>query len=232
MGQIKFSGLVVGIKGKIGGTVFQSGRTGYAAKNNTGSGRGYIRGDGGVARMKQRNYLSSLSNRWGSLSVEYRDAWNNEAQNYIFYNRFGDPYTPSGYQLFMSLNLNLNKIGLPTIDAPKPKAEIEPVSNFRFENFSVNDISVKWDSPTSGTFFIIVYGSPQRRPGKSNSGISYKYISSFSPSISQPYDLTNDMLNAYSFLQAGSEIWFKIDIINIFTGQRSSSFYIRNILTS
>jgi hypothetical protein len=43
---------------------------------------------------------------WRELPAEAREAWNTNAVNFPFTNKFGDSYTGSGFQCFMSLNNN------------------------------------------------------------------------------------------------------------------------------
>jgi hypothetical protein len=232
MGSIKFSGLVTGIKGKIGGTVFQTNRNGYSAKNNTGKGHGYVIGDGGVARMKQNLRVATLASAWGTLTPEQRNAWINEATNWTFFNRFGDPYTPSGYELFLHVNLNLYVAEAISLTEPATQQEIFPVDRFVIQNNSISNFTVEWASPTANKFRILIYGSRQQKQGKSISGQTFKQISSIAANISLPYDLTNDLLNAYSILQVGATIWLKVDVVNIETGQRSASFFTSVVLQS
>lgn len=230
MGQVKFSGLVTGIKGKIGGTVFQSGKTGYTAKNNSGVNRKGVVGKGGVARMKQRIQVNTLATFWGSLSVEEREAWQNEAVNYTFYNRFGDPYTPSGYQLFMSLNLNLIAVEEAPKPSPEKKGEIFPITAFSVVNKSISEFKVTWAAPAQSKFAIIISGTPQRRVGKGIAGQSFGKITSILSNVSRPQDITNAMIEKYSQLQIGAEIWLKVEVVNTETGQRSAPFYTQVIL--
>jgi len=113
MPQIKYSGLVTDIKGKAGGSVFASNRQGsYFRNNKWGGGRKSARWN------RAKNNLAFLSSQWKALTSEQRDAWNAAAVNFPFYNKFKVEYTPSGYQLFMSLQGNLLANSLPLIDTP------------------------------------------------------------------------------------------------------------------
>lgn len=121
MPQIKYSGLVTDIKGKAGGSVFASNKQGsYFRNNKWGGGRKSARWD------KAKNNLSILSSNWRGLTAEQKTAWNDMAINYPFYNKFKVEYTPSGYQLYMSLNGNLLAAGFPLLtvpNAPRPYPE-------------------------------------------------------------------------------------------------------------
>jgi hypothetical protein len=232
MGSIKFSGLLTGIKGKIGGTVFQSNRTGYSAKNNSYKRSGRVKGESSVSKGIQKLRVATLASAWGTLTPDVRMNWQSEASNYVFFNGFGDPYTPSGYQLFLHINLNLLSAQATPLSAPTTKQEIFPVDRFEIPNNSIANFTVQWFSPTASKFRILIYGSRQQRQGKSISGQSFKLISSIAANISLPYDLTNDLLNAYSILHVGATIWLRVDVVNIETGQRSPSFFTSVVLQS
>lgn len=113
MPQIKYSGLVTDIKGKAGGSVFASNKQGsYFRNNKWGGGRKSTRWN------NAKNRLSQLSSQWKALNAEQQAAWNAMTVNYPFYNKFKVEYTPSGYQLFMSLNGNLLAAGFPLLTIP------------------------------------------------------------------------------------------------------------------
>lgn len=113
MPQIKYSGLVTDIKGKAGGSIFASNRQGsYFRNNKWGGGRKSRRWD------NAKSNLTILSSNWKSLTEEEKTAWSDMAINYPFYNKFKVEYTPSGYQLYMSLNGNLLAAGFPLLSTP------------------------------------------------------------------------------------------------------------------
>jgi len=54
---------------------------------------------------------SALLCLWRGLTDGERLTWNTGNINYPALNKFGDAYTPSGYQVFMTLNLQMNTPG-------------------------------------------------------------------------------------------------------------------------
>lgn len=70
------------------------------------------------AQVAVRSDLSVLAASWRDLTAAERASWNGIVDQYPQTNRLGDTYTPSGYQLYMTLNSNLNAAGQSTIDAP------------------------------------------------------------------------------------------------------------------
>lgn len=103
MASIKYSGLVSEIKGKIAGTSFQKGLGGYQVKSK---GHGSVAGAaiGGDIANKKRAVFTTVSQKWRGIDPTIRTAWNAAAASFPATNRFGDIYTPSGYQLWMQFN--------------------------------------------------------------------------------------------------------------------------------
>lgn len=57
-------------------------------------------------QLNKRGKLTTVSQYWGTyLTQAQRDVWNDWAKGVTFKNRFGMPYNPTGYQLFMKWNL-------------------------------------------------------------------------------------------------------------------------------
>lgn len=133
MAVLKYGAIVTEIKGKIGGTIFQGGKSGGTAKNKGihGKAKGYARGtssatfgDGG---LQNRINFSDVAKMWQQLSEVDRDSWSSLLGVYTFTNKFGDVYNGTAYMIFFAQNLLSKYLGLsflnaaqlenPTIDA-------------------------------------------------------------------------------------------------------------------
>ncbi len=57
-------------------------------------------------QMEQRNQLAALTLLWRQLSESERDSWRTGALSELWYNRLGEPFKPSGFDLFVSRNRN------------------------------------------------------------------------------------------------------------------------------
>ena len=66
------------------------------------------------AQTIQRSHLAGVAVEWSSLLTQIeRDSWNTLAAGLTWYNRFGDPYTPTGYNVYIQVNNNRALIGDP-----------------------------------------------------------------------------------------------------------------------
>lgn len=113
MALIKFGGGVAGISGKIAGTVFARNKSGAYARNwakptNTPS----------VSQVNNRARFGSQSSNWSAVTSTDKATWEGLASGITRLNRFGEPYTPTGRQIYLESNNNLTAIGEAKIDTP------------------------------------------------------------------------------------------------------------------
>jgi len=131
MVQIKYSNLIQEFKGKIGGLTFKANYTAPSSQIKS-SPRKQVSNFNQSPKLN----LSSVAQSWRNLSQANRDTWIAAAPFNQFYNCFGELYTPSGFQLYMSVNSKLLYIGV------DPLLEyVAPNPTFVFSN-----VVATWDS--------------------------------------------------------------------------------------
>jgi len=117
MPKIRLSAIATDIKGKSNGSVFSKNSGGTYFRTNTTGG-----GNKSQKWTKNKNGFSSIASRWRTLTTTQQQAWRDAALLYPTVNVWGDPRTPSGYELFMRLNGVLSGNNLPinlTPSAPR-----------------------------------------------------------------------------------------------------------------
>lgn len=73
------------------------------------------------AQQAARAHATTASQAWGgTLTEAERETWNDRAKSVIFINRLGDPYQPSGYQVFLKWNMQRLHDGIPINEAAPP----------------------------------------------------------------------------------------------------------------
>lgn len=71
------------------------------------------------AQETYQGHLALVAFKWGGvLSEEERESWRLYAREATFRGRFGDPVHYSGYTLFVSRNMNLQRWGQPVLKKP------------------------------------------------------------------------------------------------------------------
>jgi len=162
MAAIKFTGLVSDMKGSIGGSTVQGGKQGPIIRAKPKPAQKTLN-----LQQPRRGYFSTLTRKWSGLTQTKRDAWDAAAPSFPIYNKFGDLVDPSGFNLFLSLNINLNVIGLSYIDTPPTAGSVTAITSVSFLisesleafNFSISPTPV----PTKHKY--VYYAGPNRSPG-------------------------------------------------------------------
>jgi hypothetical protein len=117
--KVNFGLIVTAGSGSAGGQTIQKGKTGHCLKNKS------------IPRQPVSNYsairrssFTSISKLWKTLLVAVVATWNNAAKNIKLSGNYGLPYSPSGFQLFSTLNNNLAAIDVVPISAVPAAASV------------------------------------------------------------------------------------------------------------
>ncbi len=186
--KAKFGIVVVDGRGKSNGNVY--------AKNRAGN---YIRtkvtpvNPRTGAQLGQRSSVSNLSQAWRALSEANRAAWNAAVVNFQKTDIFGDLRKPSGFNLYMRLNLNRLAIGESTIDIPPVPSGVNDIVLGTLTATDTPTLSLAYTAAASGSSKIIVRATPPVSPGKSFVKSEFRKISTFVGNVASPLNL----LSAY-----------------------------------
>lgn len=136
MAQVKYGAIITEIKGKVGGTTFQGGRTGGLMKNK-GKNREVHGNLDDVLNFPRRIAFGSVTKYWSQISEAQRASWNGLVGTWTFVNKFGDTYNGTGYQIFCAANINRLSLGLSLLaTAPTFNAAYDP--NWTFTDYSIS----------------------------------------------------------------------------------------------
>lgn len=92
------------------------------------------------AQQTYQNDLTTVSQAWGgNLDSDDRQAWEDYSKSQFMIDRFGEKYTPSGYSLYMSYNMNRLRWG--TAILLRPYNDPEPMY--------AQEWDVEWDAPNT-----------------------------------------------------------------------------------
>jgi hypothetical protein len=230
MASIKFSGLVTGAAGKVGGQILQRGRTGYQLRNLTQPRKLPSR------RLQEAQAdLQSIAQQWSQLSDANRELWNALAATQTRFNRFGDAYTPTGYQLYTELNAaeQITDPGQffsapPTLSAVAPIASVDLTAETSPDNYQVN-----WDNVGSASgqdVAIFVYGTTPA--GQSAVHRTPAYISVKADIATEVVDITGAIQKLWPLaLIAGYRLTIGARVYNTGTGLRGPMFIASQIVT-
>ena len=118
MAVAKYGAIITDLKGKIGGTIFQGGRSGGTVKNLPRA-RKIARFKAGQDHSTQNTVFGTVTKTWSQLTQVQRDTWSALVGVWTFVNKFGVNYDATPYQIFTACNINRLNIGLAQLtDAP------------------------------------------------------------------------------------------------------------------
>lgn len=142
MAKIKFGMMMTDARGKLGGQVF--------SKNRAGS---YVRtkvtpvNPQTSAQIASRAILASLSSGWNGLSTSAIASWNGAVANWQKTDIFGDLKNPTGKNLYVSLNKNLEQTGQSPVALPPEKIDVE-LFNLTSATFDISDTTLTMNVTT------------------------------------------------------------------------------------
>lgn len=219
MALIKYSALVSEMKGKLNGSIFSNPKYGAQVRNRRSLG-----GRKTTAWAQSRNILAYIASTWKSLSDGQRETFSTVAPDYQYLNKFGDLVTPSGYQLFCRLNLNLHYADFsPIVIAASPFPEID-ISPVEVSFTAPSTINLSFTPEGSGDERVLVYVSPPQSPGVQYPPARMALVHKFLADSSSPQLISDGISSKYGNITKGAVYWVKCRLVHIDTGQRYGDY--------
>lgn len=225
MAIMKLTAFNGGLKGSIAGTIFQGGKYGQVARTKLvdaiSDGAKLSKADAGLVIPWKRNF-TSISTYWRTLDPGQRAAWSASAPDFPFTNKFGDAYTPSGFQLFMSLNMALVNAGIAMIHNPPLPGVVVAGPSFQATIDAMN-------GTINLTSFTLTAGQKYRidathaiSPGALVKGSYFKAIGWMVDSDTPPFSITSMYYDVFGQIPSGGAVWFRLTPYNVITGQQGN----------
>jgi hypothetical protein len=207
MARVQYGVIVTGLKGKIGGQVFQSGNVAKVLRNG-----GYRKGFTSNARQTQISQLNQVVSYWRLLSQADRELWNASAGNWPFKDKFGVTYYGSGYQKFVAYNLAELGLGFPMA--------AHPVAPFSCDNpglFSVTDttavsISIGWANAPAIDQYLQIFSTDNLSAGRNANNPKVRYLGGYNMNGATNLNVASLFNAVYGDAQSGAVIHFKLQI--------------------
>lgn len=214
--KVKFGAIVVDGRGKLGGHV--------ASKNRGGS---YFRtkvtptNPQTAAQSTVRNRLTTFSQAWRALTEVQRAAWNGAVSNFAKTDIFGDIKQPTGLNLYVKLNSNLDQVGVSPLVLPPLPSEVPPVITVGLTASLTPDvIEVDFTPATvpADTAFIVEC-TAQLSPGKSFLKNEFRFITFADDGTTSTLDILSEYTARFGTQVVGQKIGVRIHSVNKLTGQ-------------
>jgi len=217
MAKIKFGQIISEARGKIAGMVF--------SRNAYGS---YIRqkvtpvNPSSAAQSVVRTYLTQLAQDWRDLTAPQKLQWNTQSVAFAKTDIFGDKQTPSGFNLYMSLNMNILNVNGAVISSP-------PVLEDAFNFTSLSAVisvgggtsTLTYAAAIPATVSVLVYATAPMSAGKSFVKSEYRKIDVILTADASPFDIAAEYTAKFGSVGAlGQKVFFKLVPVVTLTGLR------------
>lgn len=171
MAKIKFGMMMTDARGKLGGQVFSKNRAGAFVRTKVTPSNPRT-----VAQMLSRGILGTLSIGWNALTEAQRQSFNSAVENWQKTDIFGDLKKPTGKNLYVALNKNLDQSGQALVTTAPDKVDVPFLGTFTVAiNTTAGTISGFGTSIPAGVV-LQVSATPQLNQGVSYTKGKYRVI--------------------------------------------------------
>lgn len=214
--------MVTGIKGKIGGTTFSGGYGAAVAKNKSSAvPKGKLTKADAGRIVEPTKTVFDISKAWRTMDDTERLAWNSAGADFPALNRFGDVYTPSGYQLFVQFNSRLKNINQSIITTPPSPSTVDTVDINPFTVGAGPELQYSLASNVPNTTILQIFATRSISLGAKPKASDYKMIAMFSNSDPTNGVITDNYEDQLGTFGVYGRIWIKCRFVDIASGQFS-----------
>jgi hypothetical protein len=216
MAKVKYTAIVADMRGKLNGSVFSKNRGGaYVRTKVTPS------NPSSSFQVAVRDRLSSFATAFRALTAAQIAAWNAAVSSFAKTDIFGDIKNPSGVNLYIKLNAQLDRVGVAAIDTPPLPAAVESVlTGSATADESGQTLTVAFTpTPVPADTAFVIRASKQVSPGKSYLKNLLTDIQVVDAAGVSPANIAANYIAKYGALVAGQKIAFEIVPVNKLTGQ-------------
>ena len=228
MARIQYGALVTELKGKIGGTVFQSGRYGFQVRNKPTP----IRTASGV-QARVRGIMLTVSKAWRTLTSAERLAFDAIAPSWPALDSFGNPMLLTGYNVFCKTNWWLSQMDLPMNNvASLPAALWQPTSlglnvAVGTSTFELSFLPTPIDNFTTA----VIYVSGQVSAGRSTPPSNMSTIAGLAVGTVSPADISAFFtVKSGTFPTAGNRVFVGVQAVSTVNGTAGPIVYVSTIV--
>lgn len=229
MATVKYGTVVTELKGSAGGTTFKSNGSGFSMQNKINSnptakkGGKLTKADASRVINAQLNQTQSIQ-AWRALTAGERSSWEAGAVNFPFVNRFGEQYTGSGYQLFISVNNNLQAVGEPILTTCPAPGAIDPAPSFTVAYVGGGTPALNVSGSNISGYSQILFATAQQSLGRNFETGRLKGIRVLPDTTAFPLNVIANYQSLFGTMPASGNVWFEMRIVHVASGRQGASY--------
>lgn len=212
--KMKFGAIVVDGRNKIGGHVASKNRAGAYLRTKVTPVNPQTQYQNNV-----RAIMTNFAQTWRTLTAAQRNAWNSVVGDFARTDIFGDIRNPSGFNLYMRLNLNAGLAGGGAIASPPAISEVyAPQTIAVSAAAAVPELELTYNDVITAGQLMFIWVTPQLSAGKFFVKSEYRLLITIAPANVSPYDMLATYVARFGALVAGQKIFVKIQGVDPDTG--------------
>jgi len=219
--KIKFGAIITDGRNKIGGQVVSKNKAGAYMKNKVTPANPQT-----TYQIAKRANVTSISQAWSGLTDTQRTAWKAAAVNYAKSDIFGDLRNPSGFNLFMWLNLNLLNVGESQISTPPASSTVSSLTLLTLTVVltDASGIVTFAPDPVPANHKLVILASAALSPGRAYSKSYMRQLEVVDAATASPAQLSTDDAyeNKFGLPAEGKKIWVAAFLVNTVNGSASA----------
>lgn len=193
MAIVKYGALITSMRGKLGGHILQTSPVGNFIRTNVRPKPSFFE-----ASIADRNFLSLLALNWSNLSASDRQTWVDYCGGYTFYNRYGEAFTPTPYQLFVYINFTLQKNLQTMLDVCNPYGTTTGRScTISDLDLSAEAYTYSWSGAIGAGEFLVLQTTRPFRVGNMSRYRKWLWTKSYYTLFGTSFDAYDDCISAW-----------------------------------
>lgn len=227
--KIQFGAIVTDGSGKSGGHVFTKGKTGSNMRTKVSPSQPVSN-----ASAVRRSSFTAIANLWRTLLTAVVSAWNAAAKEVKLSGNFGKSYSPSGFQLFSTLNNNLAAIDVAPISAvpvPGTPATMTALSTAFAKGAATATLTYTPAVPATVGFVLeATPGIPQSRQPKAS---DFRRIGKILTANASPFDIATLYTTKFGSIPvAGQTVYIRVRPVHLTAGWGGQPFQCSTVVAA
>lgn len=217
--KLKFGAIITDGRGKVGGQVVSKNKAGAYLKNKVTPANPNT-----AYQIAKRANVTAISQAWAGLTDAQRSAWKAAVASYSKTDIFGDVKNPSGFNLFMWLNLNLLNVGSAQITSPPASSAVTSLTAVSVSTLEGGTFDMSFaPTPVPADHALVVLASGSMSPGRSYSKSYMRQIAVLPHTATiSPADIFDAYSAKFGAPIVGKRIFVSAFLVNTTTGAASA----------
>lgn len=232
--KIKYSALVMGVSGKLNGSVGATNKGGAYLRN-----KGVTSNPQTIAQQAVRSRFGALSSQFRALTILQIVAWNTAAAQFPIIDRLGDQRFLTGLGLFVQLNTNLLTVGAPTIQDPPLKQSMPSffmasfIPTVNAASLAVAQINLQLDAQIfDNEYALVVKAAPYHSPSITNVKNQLRLVTAedLFAGGTVAVDVSSATQAKFGSFIAGQVLSVEAYFVSLVSGEASAPFKLSNVI--